>query len=125
MAVRAELRAAVCHPAEVRAALLPTTRYQDYALSRELFHWESQSFTTVRSAAGQRYVRQREQGVSIALFVRGERKSPSGATAAYWNLGLVDYVSHEGERPMGITWRLRVPTPEDLFVETAAVVAAG
>jgi hypothetical protein len=103
----------------------PTTRYQDYALSRELFHWESQSFTTERSAAGQRYVHQRDEGVSIALFVRHERKSPTGATAPYWNLGLVDYVRHEGERPMGITWRLRPPAPEDLFVETAAVVAGG
>jgi hypothetical protein len=49
----------------------------------------------------------------------------TGAAAPHWNLGLVDYVSHEGERPMGITWRLRQATPEDLFVETAAVVAAG
>jgi hypothetical protein len=103
----------------------PTTRYQDYALSRELFHWESQSFTTERSAAGRRYLHQRDQGVSIVLFVRNERKSPSGATPPYWNLGLVDYANHEGERPMGITWRLRQPTPEDLFVEAAAVVAAG
>ena len=103
----------------------PTTRYQDYALSRDLFHWESQSFASEGSAAGQRYVHQREQGVSIVLFVRNERKSPTGMAAPYWNLGLVDYVSHRGERPMGITWRLRQPTPEDLFVETAAVLAAG
>jgi hypothetical protein len=33
--------------------------------------------------------------------------------------------SEQHERPMGITWRLRQPTPEDLFVETGAVVAAG
>ena len=59
------------------------------------------------------------------LFVRNERQTASGLTSPYWNLGLVDYLSHQGERPMGITWRLRVPTPEDLFVETAAVVAAG
>ncbi len=103
----------------------PTTRYQDYALSRDLFHWESQSFTSEQSAAGQRYVHQREHGISIVLFVRNERRSATGMAAPYWNLGLVDYVSHQGERPMGITWRLRMPTPEDLFVETAAVLAAG
>ncbi len=103
----------------------PTTRYQDYALSRDLFHWESQSFTSEQSAAGQRYVHQRDQAVSIALFVRNQRKSGTGMAAPYWNLGLVDYVSHEGERPMAITWRLRWSTPEDLFVETAAVLAAG
>jgi hypothetical protein len=31
----------------------PTTRYQDYAISPELIHWESQSRTTVTSETGQ------------------------------------------------------------------------
>ena len=57
--------------------------------------------------------------------VRDERTSATRMAEPYWNLGLVDYVSHKGERPMGITWRLRIPTPEDLFMQTAAVMAAG
>ena len=34
----------------------PTTMYKDYAISRELFHWESQSGTSQQSDTGQRYI---------------------------------------------------------------------
>ena len=33
----------------------PTTRYRDYAVSRELIHWESQSTTRADSETGRRY----------------------------------------------------------------------
>ena len=33
----------------------PTTRYRDYAISRELIHWESQSSTRADSETGRRY----------------------------------------------------------------------
>ena len=42
---------------------------------------------------------------------------------AFWFLGPASYVSHEGERPMAITWRLHVRLPGDLFAEFAAAVA--
>lgn len=38
-------------------------------------------------------------------------------------LGPAHYVSHEGERPMGIAWRLEHPLPGDLFQAFAAAVA--
>ena len=34
----------------------PTTMYADYPISRDLFHWESQSTTSVNSATGRRYL---------------------------------------------------------------------
>jgi hypothetical protein len=42
---------------------------------------------------------------------------------AFWCLGPAEYVDHEGERPMAITWRLRYPLPGDLFTQFAAAVA--
>jgi hypothetical protein len=42
---------------------------------------------------------------------------------AFWFLGPVSYVKHEGERPMAITWRLGYPLPGDLFASFAAAVA--
>ena len=33
----------------------PTTRYRDYAISRDLIHWESQSVTRADSDTGRRY----------------------------------------------------------------------
>ena len=100
----------------------PTTLYKDYAISSELFHWESQSGTGENSPTGKRYVHHRERGSNILLFVRRSIRA-GGRTAAYTFLGPVDYVSHMGQKPMGIVWRLRRPMPADFYRE--AKVAAG
>ena len=34
----------------------PTTQYRDYAISPELFHWETQNITSTSSPTGQRYL---------------------------------------------------------------------
>ncbi|WP_066636988.1 DUF3427 domain-containing protein [Serinicoccus hydrothermalis] len=97
----------------------PTTMYQDYPISRELFHWESQSTTTERSKTGQRYI----NGTStVLLFVREEQKDEFG-TSPYLYLGPATYISHRGERPIAVTWKLAQPMPADLFA--SATVAAG
>ena len=100
----------------------PSTMYRDYAISPDLFHWESQSTTSVESPTGQRYLNHRARGSHVILFVR-HRKHEAGRTAAYTCLGAADYVSHQGSRPIAITWRLRKPMPDDFFRE--AKVAAG
>ena len=51
----------------------PTTMYQDYAISPELFHWESQSVTTVASKTGQRYLNHRASGSHVLLFTRPQK----------------------------------------------------
>lgn len=42
---------------------------------------------------------------------------------AFWFLGPASYVSHEGELPMAIAWRLKHRLPGDLFAQFAAAVA--
>jgi hypothetical protein len=96
----------------------PTTRYQDYAISPDLIHWESQSRTTVASETGQRYVRHVELGTSVVLFARVRADE-----RAFWCLGPATYVDHEGERPIAITWRLQRRLPADLYTAFAAAVA--
>ncbi|WP_088318635.1 DUF3427 domain-containing protein [Kineosporia sp. R_H_3] len=96
----------------------PTTRYQDYAISPELFHWESQSTTSDDSPTGRRYRSHRSEGSSVQLFVRSHDTDP-----AFWFLGPCDYVSHRGSRPMAVTWRLRHRLPGDLYAGFAAAVA--
>jgi hypothetical protein len=96
----------------------PTTRYRDYAISRELIHWESQSLTSANSATGQRYQNHLAEGSMVLLFARRNTSE-----RAFWCLGPARYVEHRGSRPMAITWRLEVPLPGDLFAEFAAAVA--
>jgi hypothetical protein len=101
----------------------PSTRYQDYAVSSRLFHWESQSTTRADSPTGRRYAEQRSAGTNVLLFVRENRTLANGAGAPFTCLGPASIVSHRGERPMQITWELRDPMPEALL-ELARVVAA-
>jgi superfamily II DNA or RNA helicase len=96
----------------------PTTRYRDYAISRELIHWESQSTTRANSPTGRRYQSHVADGTSIMLFARLKDDD-----RAFYFLGPAEYVSHESEMPMAVTWRLKVPLPGDLFTSFAAAVA--
>ena len=101
----------------------PTTRYRDYAVSPENFHWESQSTTREASDTGQRYIHHRQRGSEVFLFVRQTRKTDDTRTTPYNFLGPADYVHHTGETPMAIIWRLRHAMPLDVFKR--AKVAGG
>jgi len=99
-------------------AFSPTTRYRDFAINRNLVHWESQSMTRADSETGRRYRNHVALGTSIMLFARQRSDE-----RAFWFLGPATYVSHDSELPMAVTWRLRHPLPGDLFAQFAAAVA--
>ena len=101
----------------------PTTMYRDYAINRELFHWESQSRQTTRLATVLRYINHAAQGTRVLLFVR-ERKTFELGTRPFTFLGPVSYVEHRGEKPVAFTWRLPAPMPEELFEVARSVAAA-
>ena len=118
--VRSDAFLVTLHKSE--ADYSPTTMYQDFAISPDLFHWESQSGTTVASKTGQRYLNHREQGGHVLLFTRAKKVSEFGSGAPYLFLGEADYVEHRGERPIAVTWRLRTPMPAADFT-VASVIA--
>lgn len=96
----------------------PTTRYRDYAISRELLHWESQSTIRESSPTGRRYQTHASIGSTILPMARLTTKD-----RAFWLLGPAEYVNHEGERPMAVTWRLEYPIPGDLFSAFSAAIS--
>jgi uncharacterized protein DUF3427 len=100
---------------KVERRFSPTTMYRDYAISPTLFHWESQSTTTERSRSGQRYIHHVEQGSSICIFAR-----ESSESTPFLFLGRANYVRHEHERPMQITWRMEHPMPSDFSLVARA-----
>ncbi len=95
----------------------PTTSYEDYAISADLFHWQSQSGVSPESPTGRCYIEQANNGWRFLLFVRPTVRD------VYTNLGLVRYESHTGSRPMSITWRLEVPIPGKWLGEYERLVA--
>ncbi|MBO4495289.1 MAG: DUF3427 domain-containing protein [Clostridiales bacterium] len=99
----------------------PTTLYDDYSISEELFHWQSQSTTSSKSKTGQRYIHHTETGSKVLLFVREfktERQENGGGAGAYTFLGTANYVTHTGDCPMSITWRLDRPIPAKFLKKT-------
>jgi superfamily II DNA or RNA helicase len=95
----------------------PTTRYRDYAVSRDLIHWESQSVTWVESETGQRYINHEAVGSKIVLFARLRSDE-----RAFSCLGAARHVSHSGDRPIAFVWQLDHPLPPDLYTSFAAAV---
>ncbi|MBG0738543.1 DUF3427 domain-containing protein [Paeniglutamicibacter antarcticus] len=95
--------------------------YKDYALSEDLFHWESQNSTSPESPVGQRYLDHKAFGSQILFFTRARENDDTGMTMPYTCLGQVDYVQHSGSKPIAITWKLQRPMPADVFVSASAV----
>jgi hypothetical protein len=93
----------------------PTTRYRDFAISREEFHWETQNSVSAESDTARRYADHTAQGWSIHLFVQ----SAKGEPFAY--LGPVTHARSEGSRPVAIVWRLDHPLPSGLFQQYATL----
>lgn len=101
----------------------PTTMYNDYSINEWLFHWQSQSTTAERSSTGQRYIHHKEQGSRVLLFVREFKADRiTNGAEAYTYLGTANYVKHEGEKPMNITWRLDAPIPAKYLKKTNKLV---
>ena len=100
----------------------PTTMYQDYSINETLFHWQSQSTTNAEGKVGQRYINHRKNGSKVLLFVREFKNDIYGNTAPYTYLGTANYVSHNGSRPMNITWKLDDPIPTKYLKKTNKLV---
>ncbi len=100
----------------------PTTMYKDYSINETLFHWQSQSTTNAEGKVGQRYINHRKNGSKILLFVREFKNDVYGNTAPYTYLGTANYVSHNGSRPMNITWKLDEPIPAKYLKKTNKLV---
>ncbi len=100
----------------------PTTMYQDYSINETLFHWQSQSTTNAEGKVGQRYINHRKNGSKVLLFVREFKNDIYGNTAPYTYLGTANYVSHNGSRPMNITWKLDEPIPAKYLKKTNKLV---
>lgn len=100
----------------------PTTMYQDYSINETLFHWQSQSTTNAEGKVGQRYINHRKNGSKVLLFVREFKNDIYGNTAPYTYLGTANYVSHNGSKPMNITWKLDDPIPAKYLKKTNKLV---
>ncbi|HEY9184509.1 MAG TPA: DUF3427 domain-containing protein [Salegentibacter sp.] len=96
----------------------PTTMYEDYALNKKLFHWQSQNSTAPDSPKGESYIKHREKGKKILLFVREQNVDEFGFTMSYTFLGEADFVKSKGAKPMNVEWKLHEAMPSYILKES-------
>jgi superfamily II DNA or RNA helicase/HKD family nuclease/SOS-response transcriptional repressor LexA len=80
-------------------------QYHDYFMDDSRFHWQSQNNTSPEGKRGQDIIQHKKLGYRVFLFVR-ENKLLNGKAAPFHYYGEVDYVSHEGSKPMSVIWKL-------------------
>lgn len=86
----------------------PSTMYNDYVVSEQQFHWQSQANDT-HSGKGKRFTEQSFNKKKFLLLVRENKKDGFGNTCPFYCFGLVDYISSQGDKPMSINWRMHQP----------------
>ncbi|MFO7720820.1 MAG: DUF3427 domain-containing protein [Gillisia sp.] len=96
----------------------PTTMYDDFALNKILFHWQSQNSTAPNSIKGASYINHRENGKKIILFVREQNVDEFGFTMSYTFLGEADFMKSNGSKPMNVEWKLHEPMPSYILKES-------
>jgi superfamily II DNA or RNA helicase/HKD family nuclease len=109
---------------KVDSSFSPSTRYQDYAESRTVFHWESQNADHEETTQGRRYLNQRTSGEDVLIAIREFKLDEYGNTAPFVLAGLADYIRHESGNPLKIWWKLREPMEPDLYRMSSAVRVA-
>lgn len=97
----------------------PSTMYKDYAISKKLFHWQTQSNTRPSTKKGQRHIKHKEKGITPLLFIRNSKKNDRGETEPYFFAGPVEIQRWEGTQPMDIIWKVEEPLPADIYKQSA------
>lgn len=96
----------------------PTTLYDDYAISEDLFHWQSQNASSPVSSRGKSYINHQKLNKRILIFIREQNEDEYSNTMGYVFLGDATFVKTEGEKPMNIEWQLKEPMPAYMWKES-------
>lgn len=80
-------------------------QYHDYFIDETHFHWQSQNSTSPDGKRGLELIEHQKRGIRVYLFIR-EYKLERGKAAPFKCYGKVNYLKHEGSKPMSIVWQL-------------------
>ena len=90
-------------------------KYHDRFIDRTEFEWQSQNRTTQESADGRDIEGHAERNIAVHLFVRTQKKRPSGGSAPFIYCGDVRFESWEGTKPITVRWQLSAPVPDNVW----------
>lgn len=97
----------------------PTTLYEDFAISENLFHWQSQNAVRPDRGKGLSYIEHQANNKRILLFIREKNEDEFGNTMSFVFIGEGNITEHYGSNPMSIKWELNEPMPPYLWKDSA------
>jgi len=97
----------------------PTTLYEDFAISENLFHWQTQNAVSPEKGKGLSYIQHKEKGKRILLFVREKNEDEYRNTISFVFIGEGNISEYYGSKPMSIKWQLNEPMPPYLWKDSA------
>jgi hypothetical protein len=92
--------------------------YDDYAISEDLFHWQSQNQAAPENTLGKAYIQQKISKRNILIFVREQNKDEYKNALSYVFLGKADFVKSTGAKPMNVEWKLQEAMPAFIWKES-------
>jgi superfamily II DNA or RNA helicase/HKD family nuclease len=90
-------------------------KYEDRFESPSQFQWQSQNQTTRDGKHGRLIHGHAAMGKQIHLFVRKRGKRANSTAAPFFYCGELVFERWEGERPITVWWRLKVPLQGELW----------
>lgn len=97
----------------------PTTFYEDFAISENIFHWQTQNSVSPEKGKGLTYIHHLKEKKRILLFIREKNEDEYGNAMGSVFLGEAKLIEHYGSKPMSIKWELKEPMPPYLWKESA------
>jgi len=91
-------------------------QYHDYFTDGETFHWQTQNSVGPVGGRGRGLIGHKANGSKLHLFVR-KNKMEAKKAAPFYYCGPMEYVSHEGEKPMSVITGLDSELSEYLKIE--------
>ena len=90
--------------------------YHDFFTDGETFHWQTQNSVGPDGGRGRGLINHKANGSKLHLFVR-KNKMEAKKAAPFYYCGPMEYVSHEGEKPMSVVTGLDNELSEYLKLE--------
>lgn len=97
----------------------PTNLYKDFAISENIFHWQTQNSARPDKGKGLTYINQQDSQKNILLFVREKNTDEFENTMAFVFIGNAKFLEYSGSKPMSIKWQLHEPMPHYIWKDSA------
>jgi len=90
-------------------------KYDNSLHSDDIIQWISQPKTYHTSSVGQMFIKHREKGIKVHIFVRKFAFLDNKKTNPFIYLGNANYYKSYGDKPMTILWKLKNKIPFEII----------